>query len=50
MKETDVAVTSSYIKMTGGNTGAITIDSVLLKDGVAHSGLVKLASSTASNS
>ena len=32
------------------SASGVTIDSVLVKDGIAHSGLVKLGSATASNS
>ena len=45
MSEIQVNTISEYTSANG-----VTIDSVLVKDGVAHSGLVKLASSTASSS
>ena len=45
----DNAVNTDTITEKTSGSG-VTIDSVLLKDGVAHSGLVKLASSTASSS
>ena len=45
----DNAVNTDTITEKTSGSG-VTIDSVLLKDGVAHSGLVKLASATASSS
>ena len=45
----DNAVNTDTITEKTSGSG-VTIDSVLLKDGIAHSGLVKLASATASNS
>ena len=49
VKLKDNAVETNTIS-EGTSGSGVTIDSVLLKDGIAHSGLVKLASATASNS
>ena len=49
VKLKDNAVETNTIS-EGTSGSGVTIDSVLLKDGVAHSGLVKLSSATASNS
>jgi hypothetical protein len=49
VKLKDNAVETNTIS-EGTSGSGVTIDSVLVKDGVAHSGLVKLASSTASSS
>ena len=49
VKLKDNAVETNTIS-EGTSGSGVTIDSVLVKDGVAHSGLVKLTSATASNS